>query len=205
MIDHPVHCGVNHPVRYNRLQLLLRLIVFSLLGWLGVTFAAVFGLLYVALPVVASVRLAGSGSAGRYTRVDGPRLVRGLHWFTSASAWLGLGTDELPTADPAETTDLRIEPATQNDSAAALLRVLTGLPSALVFALLAAIGVLVWIWAAFGVLLFGRVGDGAHGYLVGLQRWSVRLLAYQASLVDAYPPFSFEDAESKLTAAHAAR
>lgn len=33
----------------------------------------------------------------------------------------------------------------------------------------------------------------ASAYLLGLQRWSVRMLAYQACLTDAYPPFSFAD------------
>jgi hypothetical protein len=56
------------------------------------------------------------------------------------------------------------------------------------------LGVFVWLWAALSILLFQRVGPHAFGYLVGVQRWSVRLLAYQASLVDEYPPFSFSDA-----------
>lgn len=57
------------------------------------------------------------------------------------------------------------------------------------FAYLGAIGVLVWLWAALSVLVGERVGAGAFRYLVGLPRWSLRLLAYQASLVEAYPPF----------------
>jgi hypothetical protein len=75
----------------------------------------------------------------------------------------------------------------------ALWRVVTGLPSALVLAILCWIGVVVWLWAALTVLFTERVGRGAFNYLVGLQRWSIRLLAYQASLVDEYPPFSFSD------------
>ncbi len=60
-------------------------------------------------------------------------------------------------------------------------------------AILCWIGVFVWLWAALSILLFERVGPDAFGYLVGLQRWSIRLLAYQASLVDEYPPFSFTE------------
>ena len=72
----------------------------------------------------------------------------------------------------------------------ALLRVLTGLPSALVLMMLCWIGLLVWLWATLSILIAERMPAGAFTCLVGLQRWSVRLLAYQACLVDAYPPFS---------------
>ncbi len=56
----------------------------------------------------------------------------------------------------------------------------------------------VWAWAALSILLWERVGPGAFDYLVGLQRWSIRLLAYQASLVDEYPPFSLSEAARPL-------
>jgi hypothetical protein len=69
--------------------------------------------------------------------------------------------------------------------------VLAGLPAALVVAVLGWIGVFVWLWAAVSVLVGEHVGRAAFGYLVGLQRYCLRLLVYQASLVDDYPPFSF--------------
>jgi len=57
-----------------------------------------------------------------------------------------------------------------------------------------AIGV---IGLSFGMILVAqRVGPHAFAYLVGLQRWSIRLLAYQASLVDEYPPFSLSELAS---------
>jgi len=74
-----------------------------------------------------------------------------------------------------------------------LVRVITGLPSALALGFLCWIGVFVWMWAALTILFAERVGPGALAYLTGLQRWSVRLLVYQAGLVDAYPPFSLSD------------
>ena len=68
-------------------------------------------------------------------------------------------------------------------------------------------------WVSSGVrVVLGRTvdsvlrtrGPAAFNYLVGLQRWSIRLLAYQASLVDEYPPFSFADAPIEMPTARAA-
>jgi hypothetical protein len=86
-----------------------------------------------------------------------------------------------------------VERSGKPTTASALWRLLLGLPSAIAMWLLGIIGWFVWLWAAFSILVRERVGDGAFAYLSGLQRWVVRLLAYQASLVEDYPPFSFEE------------
>ena len=121
-------------------------------------------------------------------------LVRALRWFAAVSAWCGLTADHLPGRSPDETVAVELHGGTARPTPrAAIARVLTGLPSALVLALLGCIGNLVWLWAALSILVHERVGPRAFAYLAGLQRWSVRLLAYQAALVDDYPPFSFAD------------
>ena len=101
--------------------------------------------------------------------------------------------DRLPKASPDEVVRLEIAPGARPTASSAAWRVLTGLPSAIALAFLGFIGMFVWLWAALSILVRERVSAGAHDYLVGLQRWSLRLLAYQASLVDEYPPFSFDD------------
>lgn len=199
MIDYPVHYEVAHPPRYGRVQLLVRLLVLVVLGWVGLSFTAMFTLAYVLLPIVAAIRLGAVGLDEEEARQDRRRLVNAIHWFAAVCAWLGLTSDRLPLARPGEIARLGVECSGRPTAGSALLRLVTGLPSALVFGLLAAIGVFVWLWGAVSVLLFARVGDGTFGYLVGLQRWIVRLLAYQASLVEAYPPFSFEDAPPSFT------
>jgi hypothetical protein len=50
--------------------------------------------------------------------------------------------------------------------------------------------IFVGIWAFFAVLFTGRYPAGARDYLVGLQRWMLRVQAYAAFLRDEYPPFS---------------
>jgi hypothetical protein len=120
-------------------------------------------------------------------------------------AWFSLVTDRLPTRDPSETVALEVD-ATMSPPTpgAALLRVLTGLPSALALAVLAWIGGVVWVIAAILVLIKQSFGDWAYDYLAGLQRWTARLLVYQAALVETYPPFSFaEQPRGELPAARA--
>jgi hypothetical protein len=202
MSAYPVHYHVDRPAHFTRLQLLIRLVAFCALGVLGLSFGAIFLFAYLALPVFAASRLTGRDAAA-YLAEDGPRVRRALHWLAAIAAWVGLISDRLPTATPAETVELEIEPtaALEATSTSATWRLLTGLPSALVLALLCWIGMFVWVWAALSILLAERVGAGAFGYLVGLQRWSIRLLAYQASLVDEYPPFSFADPPPALPSA----
>jgi hypothetical protein len=52
--------------------------------------------------------------------------------------------------------------------------------------------IFVGIWAFFAVLFTGRYPPGARDYLVGLQRWTLRVQAYAGFLRDEYPPFSLD-------------
>jgi hypothetical protein len=197
MLAYPVHYTVSRPERYTRLQLLVRLLASAALGVLGLSLGLIVVAVYLVLPAFAAVRLTARGGEG-YLREDGPRVVRLLAWLAAVYAWFALVTDALPVRDPDELVHVRVEPLGTPDATTTLWRLLVGLPSALVLAFLGCLGGVVWLWSALRVLLFEQVGDAAHAYLVGVQRWTIRLLAYQAALVDVYPPFSFDDAPSTL-------
>ena len=190
---YPVHYVIEPPGRFSRLQLLIRFAAFCAIGLLGLSFGAVFLFAYLALPAFAASRLSSQrGLAGAYVDDDGPRVIKALHWFAAISAWTGLIAEQLPSrAD--EAIRLELDGKARPTARSAILRIFTGLPSALVLVFLCWIGAFVWLWAALTILFVQRVGHGAFWYLAGLQRWSARLLAYQASLVDDYPPFSFEE------------
>ena len=51
-------------------------------------------------------------------------------------------------------------------------------------------GVFVALGAFFAVLFTGRYPEGMRSYLVGVNRWSLRVVAYAGLLRDEYPPFS---------------
>lgn len=199
---YPVHYSVEHPPHFSRVGLLGRFVAFMALGMLGLSFGAVFCFAFLILPVFAMARISG-GDRETYLREDGPRVLGALRWLAAISAWASLTAERLPGRAPDEIVKIELEDAPRRAATAgsAIWRVISGLPSALVLAVLGWIGVFVWLWAALSILLWERVGPGAFGYLVGLQRWSLRLLAYQASLVDEYPPFSFSDPAPSLPAA----
>lgn len=196
MRAYPVHYSVVPCGTFSRLQLLARLVAFLALGALGLSFGAIFCFAYLALPAYAASRLASTPE--RYVPDDGPRVIMLLRWFAAICAWTGLVSDRLPARAPSETIRLEVAPTAQPTAGAVLARVITGLPSAMVLGFLGWIGVFVWLWGALTILFVGRVGDGALRYLTGVQRWSARLLVYQAGLVDAYPPFSFADPPASL-------
>ena len=56
---------------------------------------------------------------------------------------------------------------------------------------LVCVGAIVWFFAAVRVLADERYPESSWRFLAGLVRWEAHLLAYLASLVDDYPPFTF--------------
>jgi hypothetical protein len=193
---HPVHYYIEKPERFTRLQLAVRVVAFCALGVLGLSFGMVFLFAYLALPVFVASRLATGRDPRSYLEREGQHVLSALRWFAALSAWAGLVAEHLPGSSPEEAVTIEVEGSPNPTTSSAFWRILTGLPSAIVLAILGWFGVFVWMWAALSILFVQRVGPRTFRYLVGLQRWSIRLLAYQASLVDEYPPFSFEDVPS---------
>jgi hypothetical protein len=200
-MHYPVHFEAIAPGRFTRLQLGLRILAGLALGALGISVGSLFCVCYLALPVVAAVRIVAHGSSSEYARGDGPRILLGLRWMAAATTWLGLGVERLPSTSPDETIRLSIDGTPSQSAGAAALRILWGLPSALLLGLLSLFGALVWLWAAFTILVGERVASSAWAYLVGLQRYGYRLLAYQAALVDDYPPLALSETQGAPGAA----
>jgi hypothetical protein len=189
----PVHYVAEKPSRYTRAQLVARLVGILALGLIGTSLGAFYVLAYVALPAFAAVRLVGGRDPAAYLAEDGPRILRGLRWFAAVYAWFGLVAEGLPFRTTDATVHVDVEPVGRPTASLALWRLVTGLPSALFLVVLCWVAGLVWLWAGILVLARQRVSGWAFDYLAGVQRWSVRLLAYQASLVDTYPPFSLAE------------
>jgi hypothetical protein len=195
MAPYPVFFAVSRPDKLEREALAWRILMLIVFSIAGISMGAVFALLYLALPVVSAMALSRRGPA-RFLVEDAPRLTRALRWVMGAYAYLMLLTDRLPS----ENDDVRftIDPdawpvAGRGPTVtAALLRVIYSLPYALVLGILAMVSWFVWLVAALSILITENYPESLYGFQCGVLRWQARLLAYHTSLVDPYPPFSFD-------------
>lgn len=195
MASYPVFFAVVRPDKFERAALLWRLLLLAVLSIIGLSMGAVFALLYLALPLISAMALSRRGPA-RFLAEDAPRLTRTLRWVMSAYAYVMLLTDRLPSEndDVRFTTDAESWPAAGRDPSVtmALLRVIYSLPSAFVLGILAIASWIVWLVAALLILITEDYPEPLYGFQCGILRWQARLFAYHTSLVEPYPPFSFD-------------
>jgi len=201
-MNYPVQLEVTSPSRFERIQLLLRVVLALTLGWLGITSGWLICLLFLALPVLVAIVVSTRG-AQHYLDTVGPRLWRALGWLLAFSAYMLLLTDRFPIGEP---TGVRIElqltgrPTTSS----AMLRLLTSIPSGVVLGLLGVVAFVMSLVGAVAILASREMPSSILVFQAGVVRWQARLLAYHASLVDEYPPFSFETARTRHDRAHMA-
>jgi hypothetical protein len=182
----PVTLDVERPPRFQRAHVFLRIAVLVVIGWM----AHPVGLLWVGVPVAAAVLVSQKGGQ-RYVDEGGATATRALNWILDLVAYLTLLTDELPSRrrHPAR---LRIDRSGSPTLGSVLLRILYVIPNLIVLAILTFVGSIVWLIAVIGVLVGESYPDGLWRFQLGIVRWEARVLAYLASLVDSYPPFTLE-------------
>ena len=182
----PVSVDVDRPPVFDRAHVFLRVALLVVVGWLGHP----WGLLWLGLPVVAAILVSQKGGQ-RYLDENGPTATRVLHWILDLTAYLALLTDELPGGGE-HPVRLRLERSGSPTVGSALLRILWAIPSLIVLAILSFIGSIVWFVGVVLVLVEESYPEGLWRFLLGLLRWEACLLAYLASLVEDYPPFTLE-------------
>jgi hypothetical protein len=182
----PVTLHAELPPVFRREQLFLRLALAVLIGWV----IHPFGLLWLGVPAVAAILLSKKDGQ-RYVDEDGPTVVRWLTWVLGVVAYLALVTDRLPGRDD-PVVQFEVERSGTPTVGSTLLRILLAIPSAIVLAVLVALGAVVWICAAVVILIDERYPESLWRFLLGIVRWEANLLAYLASLTDRYPSFTLE-------------
>lgn len=189
-MTYPVQIEAASPLRFDRVQLALRLVLAIALGWVGISAGWLGCALFLALPVVASVVIS-TRSAQAYLDDTGPKVWRVVSWLLAFSAYMLLLTDRFPAGEPTG-VQIQIRPDGRPTTGSALLRLITSLPSGVVLALLGFVSSVLFVIGAVTILIDQQVPGWILGFQRGVLRWQARLAGYHASLVDEYPPFSFE-------------
>jgi hypothetical protein len=91
---HPVEVDVSSPGHFDRIQLLLRLGIAIVLGWIGITAGWLVCMLYATLPLIAAVAISSMGTRG-YVDDFAPRTWRVVAWLLQLSAYMTLLVDRL--------------------------------------------------------------------------------------------------------------
>jgi len=199
MQPYPVQLEVSSPPRFERIQLLIRLMIAIGLGWLGVTFDWLWSVLFFALPLIAAGFISARG-ADFYLEKTTPRLWSALTWLFAFTAYMLFITDRVPLNDE-HSVRAELQTTGRPSTGRSLARLVTSIPSALVLCLVCVVSALLCFVAFLSILFAGKVPTSIVEFQTGYLRWQARLVAYHASLVEEYPPFSFGDRAPKLPTA----
>jgi hypothetical protein len=194
-VSFPVVVEVERPPAFQRAHVFLRVALLVVVGWIGHQ----FGLLWLGVPLVVAMLASQQGGA-RYLDESGPTVTRALNWILDFLAYLALLTDRLPGARP-HPVRFEVERSGSPSVGSVLLRILYAIPSLIVLAILAFAGVIVWVIALVAVLVGESYPESWWRFLLGLVRWEARVLAYLASLVDDYPPFTLDTGSASSASA----
>ncbi len=191
MAAYPVTFNVTRPEKFERPQVVLRILVIIILSMLAGAFGWILAAAYLILPVLAAIFISQKGSE-RYIAEDSTRMTTWLRWIMALYSYLAVLTDRFPTEKPEQIVNLDLRPAGSPTVGSALLRLIYSIPSAFVLAILGIAGAVIWIIAVIFILVQETYPEGLYNFQLGIMRWQARLFGYHASLVDQYPPFALD-------------
>ncbi len=114
---------------------------------------------------------------------------------TRVGAYWMLQTDEYPSTDEEQSIHLTLDypDASQLNRWLPLFKWILAIPHYIVFSILLTVVFILVIVGWFSIVFTGKFPQGIHNYLVGVNRWSLRVQAYAFLLTtDKYPPFSLD-------------
>jgi hypothetical protein len=189
---YPVKIVVRQPERFERVQVLVRILVCAAFGLIHQSGFGLFGISYFLLPVVAAVLIQSRSPEGFLTR-DTPWLISLLEWLVGFYAYMFFVTDNFPLDAPGRSVRLRVSAGGAPSVGSALLRLLSSLPHLLALALIGIAAGFVNLVAAVSVLFSEHYSEGLQSFQERVVAWVARVLAYHASLVAEYPPLRLGD------------
>lgn len=187
---YPVTFDIQPPERFQKPHVFIRVLIVIILAILAGSIGWFLGAVYLIFPVLAAIMISQKG-AEQFLAESESNLTKWMRYVVAVYAYMGCLTDRLPNEDPTETFHLSVEPGGTPTAGSALLRIIYGIPSAIVLAILSLAFIVVLPVAAISILINETVPDWAYNFTRGYMRWEARLLAYMSSLVEGYPPYSF--------------
>jgi len=212
----------SYPVRLDgQLQPGLSRWLWLLKWFLLIPHLIVLGFLWTAFVVLTIVAFLTQLRGGRYPRriFDFNLGVLRWTWRVNFYGYGALGTDRYPpfTLGPAPDYPARLEidyPEEQLTGQSLLAAWLPGIPQYLIAGILGGgagiawaaehsiftglIGILVLV-AALSLAVDGLYPRGLFDYVIGLNRWVIRVVAHGALMTTTYPPFVVEKGEREPT------
>ena len=118
-----------------------------------------------------------------------------LRWQANVNAYFLLQRDEYPpfSWDAGEyPLTLEVEYPDTLNRWAPLYKWLLAIPNMIVLVVLGFVAYILVFFSWFAILFTGKFPSGLFDFVVGTQRWSLRLNAYIYLMRDEYPPFSLK-------------
>lgn len=189
---YPATFDVSPPAgQLDKGQVILRILIVVVIGWLA---NWVLGAAYWLLPIIAAVMISQKGAQEYLASAEkGP--VRWIRYLMGFYTYISLASDKLPFDDP-DSVNFQVRTTGSPTVGSSLLRIILAIPHAIVLGIIGIAFLVTWIIAAVSILISGAYPEWAFNFIRGYLRWNARVLAYMASLVDEYPPFSFSNGES---------
>ena len=136
---------------------------------------------FLALPILA---------AGLIRQKGGEKYQAEAH--QGPIKWIGQAMVLLNVLPFASNGVLEVRTSGTPTAGSALLRIILVFPHAIVLGLLGIYIVFIQTIASIATLISGSYPEWAAKFARGYLRWTARVLVYMASLVEEYPPFSFD-------------
>ncbi len=187
-LDAPTQFDVEYPEELSRLLIFVKWLLviphFFILYALGavhavITLIALFAILFTAKYPEGLFKIA----------------LGIMRWQANVNAYVLLQRDEYPpfSWDAGEfPVTLEVEYPDSLNRWAPLYKWLLAIPNMIVLVVLGFVAYILVFFSWFAILFTGKFPSGLFDFVVGTQRWSLRLNAYIYLMRDEYPPFSLK-------------
>lgn len=204
MTTYPATFDIQRPEKFARSQLALRVLLVVVLSLVGAVLSWAHTIIWLGVPVLAAILISQKGAKRYHDEAEG-NMTSWLRFIVGGYAYLALLTDKLPGDSAAgPNSNFQVTPTGSPTVGGTLLRIILIIPHAIVITLLSIVAAVLIIFAAVMILVRQSYPDTVYNFLRGWVRWQARVVAYMASLVDEYPPFSFDTREETPLLATAA-